>query len=128
MDEAERKRFRALLAARRAELDPNALTIDPLRDDAVSKVDDDLAPLSEMNQVITSSRIKNRKVALAQLEAAIRRLDREPEEFGLCEECDEDIPIRRLELMPWARLCVKCQQEQEGEGGPRRRRHLADYD
>lgn len=128
MEHTERARLRALLVAQRAALDPTALTIEPLRDDATSKVDDDLAPLAEMNQVITSSRIKNRKVALAQIDAALKRLDSEPEEFGRCEECDEAIPLRRLELMPWARLCVRCQQAQEADDGPRRRRHLGDYD
>lgn len=127
MDDVERTRFRALLEAQRAELDPSGLTIDPLRDDATSKVDDDAKPLSEMTQVITSSRIKNRSLALAQLEAALKRLDRDPEAFGLCEECDGDIPLRRLELMPWARLCVACQQAQEGDVGPGRRRHLGDF-
>ncbi len=29
--------------------------------------------------------------------------------FGICEECDEEIPPRRLMAIPEARLCANCQ-------------------
>lgn len=34
-------------------------------------------------------------------------------EYGICEECDEDIPLGRLKAMPFARHCVKCKSELE---------------
>lgn len=34
-------------------------------------------------------------------------------DYGLCEECDEPINEKRLELMPFARFCVRCQSELE---------------
>jgi DnaK suppressor protein len=34
-------------------------------------------------------------------------------DYGLCEECGEPINIKRLQLMPFTRLCVPCQSEQE---------------
>ena len=33
--------------------------------------------------------------------------------YGICEECDEDIPIRRLEARPVTDLCIRCKEEQE---------------
>jgi DnaK suppressor protein len=33
--------------------------------------------------------------------------------YGLCEECEEAIHEKRLELMPFARFCVRCQSELE---------------
>lgn len=30
--------------------------------------------------------------------------------FGVCEECDREIPARRLKAVPWARRCVSCQE------------------
>ena len=30
--------------------------------------------------------------------------------FGICQECDREIPARRLEAVPWARRCVTCQE------------------
>jgi DnaK suppressor protein len=29
-------------------------------------------------------------------------------EYGICEECEEEIPIGRLKIVPFARYCVKC--------------------
>ena len=34
-------------------------------------------------------------------------------EYGICEECEEDIPIGRLKVMPFARYCVKCKSDIE---------------
>jgi DnaK suppressor protein len=36
--------------------------------------------------------------------------------FGICEECEEAIPPKRLDAIPWARLCVRCQSK--AEAGP----------
>lgn len=33
--------------------------------------------------------------------------------YGLCEECEEPINEKRLQLMPFARFCVRCQSELE---------------
>ena len=33
--------------------------------------------------------------------------------FGICEDCAEEIPQRRLDAIPWARLCVGCQSKAE---------------
>ena len=35
--------------------------------------------------------------------------------YGACAECEEIIPGRRLDAVPWARLCVRCQTAAEAE-------------
>jgi DnaK suppressor protein len=35
------------------------------------------------------------------------------EEYGICEECDEEIPLGRLKVLPFARHCVKCKTDIE---------------
>ncbi|MGC5022461.1 TraR/DksA family transcriptional regulator [Micromonospora sp. DT47] len=30
--------------------------------------------------------------------------------YGSCEGCGGDIPLARLEVLPWAQYCVPCQQ------------------
>jgi DnaK suppressor protein len=35
------------------------------------------------------------------------------DEYGICEECDEDIPLGRLKVLPFTRHCVKCKSELE---------------
>ena len=36
-------------------------------------------------------------------------------EYGICEECEEPIPDKRLQALPWARLCIQCQQKAESQ-------------
>ena len=35
------------------------------------------------------------------------------DEYGICEECDEEIPVGRLKALPFARHCVKCKSDLE---------------
>ncbi len=126
MDGSELERFRAQLIERRDALQAARVEIDPLRDDTTDKVDDDFAPLNENAQIIASNRNRNNAKELALISGAIVRLDADPELFGLCEECEEPIPPRRLEVMPWAVYCVRCQSERESPRGGRRK-SLRDY-
>lgn len=43
-----------------------------------------------------------------QIRAALMRLDRGT--YGLCAGCGGAIPPKRLDAIPWAALCVGCQQ------------------
>ena len=35
--------------------------------------------------------------------------------YGFCERCEEPIPAKRLDALPWARMCVSCQYAIEAE-------------
>jgi RNA polymerase-binding protein DksA len=37
--------------------------------------------------------------------------------YGLCEQCEEPISAKRLDAVPWARLCVSCQSSAEARTG-----------
>ena len=50
---------------------------------------------------------------LGEIDRALRRLYKEPETFGRCENCGNEIAMDRLELVPWATLCKNCQSERE---------------
>jgi DnaK suppressor protein len=50
----------------------------------------------------------------AEIEAiddALLRIERG--DYGRCEECDEEIPVARLEVMPRTTLCVTCAEARE---------------
>jgi len=49
-------------------------------------------------------KVRNIDEALARLEEG---------EYGICEDCEEEIPLGRLKAMPFARLCVKCKADLE---------------
>ena len=74
---------------------------------------DDQAPLLHEQFVALRQRAMNgRKLNL--IDAALERLDRG--DFGECQECGEDIPRKRLNVIPWAAHCVACQERFEREG------------
>lgn len=52
---------------------------------------------------------------LYDIDDALRRLYKEPERFGRCEEegCGRTIAFERLEIIPWARYCKEHQEEHE---------------
>lgn len=129
MNAATRKRLRERLSALRDEL-MNAGNIDipPARTDVVSQPDEDEAPLTEMTQTIASSRNRERSERLEAIDDALARIDDDPDEFGLCDTCEEPIGSKRLELMPWVTLCVACQDKLERENrAPGGRKNLLDY-
>jgi DnaK suppressor protein len=123
--ERHRKRLLDLKAEILAEGD---VEIEPGRNDATAVGnDEDAQPLTEMSQAIASSRNRNRSGVLGRVVAALARLDADPESFGLCTECEEPIPAKRLELMPYVELCVDCQQAKDGKRSTGSRKHLRDF-
>jgi DnaK suppressor protein len=48
-----------------------------------------------------------------QIRAALDRVDRK--EYGVCLECEEPISQKRLAAIPWAALCIGCQEEADGQ-------------
>jgi RNA polymerase-binding protein DksA len=48
---------------------------------------------------------------LEQIDKALERLD--DGTYGLCQECHQPIHPERLEILPYALLCVSCQSKQE---------------
>lgn len=53
---------------------------------------------------------------LLDIDESLRLLYREPERFGTCRRCGGEIGMERLDLVPWAKLCVTCKREIEETG------------
>ncbi len=47
------------------------------------------------------------------IQEAIKALDRG--QYGECIGCGEEIKAKRLEAVPWATMCIRCQEETEAE-------------
>src|SRR6266699_2015025 len=47
------------------------------------------------------------------IDEALRRLYRNPEQFGKCHNCGKDIAFERLDALPHARYCIECKQREE---------------
>lgn len=51
---------------------------------------------------------------LAQIENALERM--RDGQYGLCEGCNEPIPLARLQALPYATECIRCRREAEKSG------------
>jgi len=56
---------------------------------------------------------------LADVDRALRAMA--DDEYGICTECERPIAVRRLQTIPWAKCCVRCQEEIEAGQEPRPR-------
>lgn len=52
------------------------------------------------------------------IDSALRLLYKEPEAFGICVGCKEEIAFERLDIIPWAKQCVSCQMAEEDRFRP----------
>ncbi len=66
---------------------------------------------SELNQNLTL-RLKDReRLLLRKIELALEKIN--DGVYGFCEECGEEIELKRLEARPVAELCIRCKEAQE---------------
>lgn len=56
---------------------------------------------------------ENERTKLRLVEEALAKIDEGI--YGVCERCEEAIPVKRLDLLPFTRYCVQCQSELERE-------------
>ena len=51
------------------------------------------------------------RAILGLVQAALQRL--EDGQFGTCVECGRPVEKKRLDAVPWARHCIRCQKQQD---------------
>jgi len=69
--------------------------------------------------------IESEENLLRKVNRALQRL--RENKYGKCEECGQDITPERVEALPWATMCVKCQAREE-RGELRRGRGAEEFD
>ena len=79
----------------------------------------DLADLASdsYDKDLANSLSEAERARLTAVEAALDRVAGGT--YGLCEACGNPIPLPRLKVLPFAKLCVQCQQEEERTGKAR---------
>lgn len=98
------ERARLLNAAASSRKTEFAIATDDLADEA------DLTSVELSQGVVFTLREKEQKT-LAEIDEALQRMD--DGSYGCCEECDEQIGSKRLEIFPTARFCITHQEEAE---------------
>jgi DnaK suppressor protein len=59
---------------------------------------------------------------ILQIEEALKRI--EDKTYGLCQDCGEDIPEKRLVFNPYIETCVDCAEDRELEEKQRKREQV----
>jgi DnaK suppressor protein len=113
MNKAQLKKFKSLLEAKRDEIIKKAKQT--LSEDMALDANDlpdemDLAS-SEYLQSFTFRLRGREKVFLDKIHKALIKI--EDGSFGSCEECEEEISVKRLEARPETTLCIRCKEDQE---------------
>ena len=70
----------------------------------------DLASAEFTKSVLLRLNDRERAI-LPKIEKALQRIT--AGEYGVCEGCGTDIGMNRLEVRPFATLCIKCKEEEE---------------
>jgi DnaK suppressor protein len=113
MDKRKVKSYRDKLLARReslfsqvteAEMSSRERDLEATQDPA------DMAANAYTKELLISMSANDR-VLLQLIDEALARVERG--EFGECVNCGEPVSEKRLDAVPWARYCLKCQDLQE---------------
>lgn len=113
MRKSELKRFQKILEEKRAAIIRNAqqTIAEDMTLDANDLPDEmDLAS-SEYIQSFTFRLRGREKTFLEKIDRALKKI--EEGEFGICENCEEPISVKRLEARPETTLCIRCKEDQE---------------
>lgn len=113
MKKSDLKRFRQILEEKRESVIQRAretIAQDMTLDTAELPDEMDLAS-SEYMQSFTFRLRGRERVFLHKIDKALKKM--EDGEFGVCEECSEEISVKRLEARPETELCIKCKEDQE---------------
>ena len=113
MNKQQLKKFKQLLTEKRDEIVKKAKQT--LEEDMALDANDlpdemDLAS-SEYLQSFTFRLRGREKVFLDKIDKALRKI--EDGSFGVCEECGEEISVKRLAARPETTLCIRCKEDQE---------------
>ena len=120
MKKREMQKFKKLLMAESEHLMKGIRTIgEDVLQAAASESVSDMTSFAEAgtdnNERETSLRLAGSESQL--LQAVSEALLRIKEgSYGKCIDCDQDIPVKRLEVFPSAKRCVECKSRFEKEG------------
>ena len=114
MTSTEREHLRVIIIQQIETLQQDIANLETL----VTPIAPDVAigRLSRMEAIaekgVNQTKLHQSRQKLASLQQAQQHLA--SPEFGICEICDEPIPLARLKLMPDTRTCVACLEKLQG--------------
>jgi DnaK suppressor protein len=106
MTKTQIEKYKEALENKLAELSNSSDRRDEIQ---IERAPDSLDDLQNMMQRDLAVAQLNRDAKMIrEVQRALARI--EDESYGICLHCDEEINPRRLNAVPWAALCIKCQE------------------
>ena len=97
--------FKAILEAKQGE---GSRTLRSREDIIVEKSADNLEEIERaVSRDIAIQNLDRESRMLRDIRNSLQRIEQDT--FGICLHCEQEISRRRLEAVPWAQLCLHCQ-------------------
>jgi DnaK suppressor protein len=106
MNKTDLEKYKAMLEAKRAELSAGLRNREDIAIEKTPDALDEVQLAGERELAIRnldreSNLLRNVKSALARVADG---------SYGVCMHCEEDIKPKRMEAVPWAKYCIRCQE------------------
>lgn len=115
MKKQERERFKKKLLEKKRELNHQLTEFYSESKEVETGIAQDVGDKAESSYtkefLLSLSDSEREKLIL--IDQALKRV--ETPEYGICQNCGTKITNKRLNVVPWATLCIVCQQKEEEE-------------
>ena len=113
MDLEAKRQFKNLLSGMRDKLTAG---LERCLNDSKEEVNGGVPDISDestrtYNRQVMLNLSEKERSQLGRVEDAIQKLA--DGRYGVCEECEERIPVKRLKIVPFAKFCVACKSKME---------------
>jgi DnaK suppressor protein len=125
MSKTELEKYKATLEAKKAEIAASLRNRDEIAIEKAADAIDEVQLAGERELAIRN--LDRESILLRNVRAALARIA--DGSFGTCLHCEEDISPKRLNAVPWAPFCIRCQEaadRHEFEAGETIEQLLAD--
>ncbi|HLK49126.1 MAG TPA: TraR/DksA family transcriptional regulator [Bryobacteraceae bacterium] len=106
MNRTDLNKYKALLEAKQAELSAGLRNREDIAIEKTPDAIDEVQLAGERELAIRnldreSALLRNVRLALGRVADGT---------YGTCLHCEEDIKLKRLDAVPWAKYCIRCQE------------------
>ncbi len=113
MDLKTKEQFKNILTGMKAELTTG---VERHLNDSKEEVNGGVPDISDeatrtYNRQVMLNLSEQERSQLSRVEEAIQKLA--DGRYGVCDECGERIPVKRLKIVPFAKFCVTCKSKME---------------
>jgi DnaK suppressor protein len=113
MEESQRKKFADLINQHISSVQESIESLKQLTQPI--SPDNAIGRLSRLEAIgeksVNEANLRKAELRLKLLGEAAKRV--QTEDYGICQRCEEEIPVKRLEILPESAVCINCLQGKE---------------